>query len=460
VVANGFKGDVIKRVMSGETIGTFFTDQVDESGTAAAQAKLCRAGSRDLLRLTPAQRSEIIDKLAELLVEKQDEIFAANEKDLAAAKANNTSGPLVGRLKLTPEKIESLRDGLMQISADSQSLLGRPLRKTKIANGLELEQVTVPLGVLLVIFESRPDVLPQVAALAIASGNGLLLKGGKEALHSNRILHSIVEEALSLHVDKATVSLVESRDDIGHLVKLKNEIDLIIPRGGNELVASITEKAKGIPVMGHADGICHVYIDGDADFEMATEIVFDSKTNYPSACNAMETLLVQKDLVGTEGFNNVIKTLRAEGVIINAGPRLNELLPIGGNVAKSMRIEYSDMECAVEIVDDVEDAINHIHAHGSSHTDVIITDNQEVADRFVDGVDSACVFHNASSRFADGFRFGLGAEVGISTGRLHARGPVGVEGLLTTKWKLRGSGQTANGFATGEFEYVHEKRPL
>ena len=460
VVANGFTHNVVNQVLTGKTVGTFFTSETATASTAAAQAKLCRTGGRAMQLLKPEQRSDIIETLAHLLIERKDEIFAANAIDVQIAKDTNVSGPLQGRLKLTDAKLESLRDGLLQIAASSGPLLGRRLKHTLVSEGLTLEQVTVPLGVLLVIFESRPDVLPQVAALAIASGNGLMLKGGKEALHSNRFLHSLVEEALEKHVAKETVSLIESRDDIGALVKLEGEIDLIIPRGGNDLVSHIQRESQNIPVMGHADGICHIFVDKDADIAMATEIVYDSKTDYPSACNAMETLLIHKDLVGTDGFDQVIKKLRTNGVQVNLGPKLNELLTMGGTLAESMAIEYSDLECAVEVVEDVNDAIDHIHEFGSSHTDVVITANQDVADAFVDGVDSACVFHNASSRFADGFRFGLGAEVGISTGRLHARGPVGVEGLLTTKWKLRGSGETVGGFAAGEHSYVHDTLDL
>jgi len=395
-----------------------------------------------------------------MLIARQDAIFAANDKDIEIAAKSNLDKQLLGRLKLTPGKIATLSEGLRQIAEDSKSLLGRKIKATQVADDLSLEQITVPLGVLLVIFESRPDVLPQVAALAIASGNGLLLKGGKEAKHSNKILHSIVEEALELHAPKETVSLVETRDEIAELVKLGKEIDLIIPRGGNSLVQSIQSQAKGIPVMGHADGICHVYVDKDADMEKAVEIVFDSKCDYPSACNAMETLLIHQDLVGTPTYDAVIKKLRSADVKINIGPKLNEQLTIGGNPVDSFSIEYGDLECAIEVVGDMEEAIDHIHTHGSSHTEVIITEDGASAKHFLNSVDSACVFHNASSRFADGFRFGLGAEVGISTGRIHARGPVGVEGLLTTKWRMAGDGHTVEDFATGARTYVHESLPL
>jgi len=460
MVANGFEDKCLHKLINGENIGTFFTANAPDASSTKEQAQACRTGSRKLQLLEPEQRAEIITTLADMLIARQDAIFAANDKDIEIAAKSNLDKQLLGRLKLTPGKIATLSEGLRQIAEDSKSLLGRKIKATQVADDLSLEQITVPLGVLLVIFESRPDVLPQVAALAIASGNGLLLKGGKEAKHSNKILHSIVEEALELHAPKETVSLVETRDEIAELVKLGKEIDLIIPRGGNSLVQSIQSQAKGIPVMGHADGICHVYVDKDADMEKAVEIVFDSKCDYPSACNAMETLLIHQDLVGTPTYDAVIKKLRSADVKINIGPKLNEQLTIGGNPVDSFSIEYGDLECAIEVVGDMEEAIDHIHTHGSSHTEVIITEDGASAKHFLNSVDSACVFHNASSRFADGFRFGLGAEVGISTGRIHARGPVGVEGLLTTKWRMAGDGHTVEDFATGARTYVHESLPL
>lgn len=460
VVANGFEHKVIRDVTQGKAKGTFFSMHSEQSSSALDQAKACRAGARILGKAGPEARAEVIFKLADLLVEKEDFILKANAEDIKIAKAAGTSAPLVARLSLNSDKLRDLSGGLKQIAEDAKTLLGRPLKRTTVSNGLELEQVTSPLGVLLVIFESRPDCLPQVAALAIASGNGLLLKGGKEAKHSNDALYSLVQEALSLHAPEDTVCLVDGRENAAKLLELSNDIDLIIPRGSNAMVADIMKKSKGIPVMGHADGICHVYIDEDADIEKATQIIIDSKCDYPAACNALETLLIHKSLLATDAFKTMITALKANQVKINIGPALNEELVIGGAVAKNLRTEYGELECAIEIVDTIEDAIDHIHTYGSGHTEVIVTENQSAAEQFLGDVDSACVFHNASSRFADGFRFGLGAEVGISTGRLHARGPVGVDGLLTTKWQLRGDGHLVNDFATGQREYVHEKRPL
>ncbi|EDQ93056.1 uncharacterized protein MONBRDRAFT_19302 [Monosiga brevicollis MX1] len=460
VIANGMRPHVISEILQGKRVGTFFTDAISKSTDIETVAKSVRQGGRDLSVLPAQSRREIIERLADLLVEREKDIMAANRRDVEEARENNTSTALLNRLSLTPAKLQSLAAGLRQIAGDADHHLGRVVKRTQLADDLLLQQETVPIGVLMVIFESRPDCLPQVASLAIASGNGLLLKGGKEASRSNRVLYSLVREALSLHANPDTVSLVESRDDVSALLELDGYIDLIIPRGSNDLVRSITEQANGVPVMGHADGVCHVYLDAEADPEKALRVIIDAKTDYPAACNAMETLLVHKDLVESPTFKSIVTDLRNAGVKINMGPRLFDAIGISGKPQTDFHIEYGEPECTIEIVDDVDAAIKHIHANGSSHTEVILTENQDTAKRFLSSIDSACVFHNASSRFADGYRFGLGAEVGISTSRIHARGPVGVEGLLTTKWKLYGDGQTAKDFSSGEKTFLHQSLPL
>ncbi|XP_021569126.1 delta-1-pyrroline-5-carboxylate synthase isoform X3 [Carlito syrichta] len=464
VIANGthpkVSGHVITDIVEGKKVGTFFSEVKPAGPTVEQQGEMARSGGRMLATLEPEQRAEIIHHLADLLTDQRDEILLANKKDLEEAEGR-LAAPLLKRLSLSTSKLNSLAIGLRQIAASSQDSVGRVLRRTRIAKNLELEQVTVPIGVLLVIFESRPDCLPQVAALAIASGNGLLLKGGKEAAHSNRILHLLTQEALSIHGVKEAVQLVNTREEVEDLCRLDKMIDLIIPRGSSQLVRDIQKAAKGIPVMGHSEGICHMYVDSEASVDKATRLVRDSKCEYPAACNALETLLIHRDLLRTPLFDQLIDMLRVEQVKIHAGPKFASYLTFSPSEVKSLRTEYGDLELCIEVVDSVQDAIDHIHKYGSSHTDVIVTENEQTAEFFLQHVDSACVFWNASTRFSDGYRFGLGAEVGISTSRIHARGPVGLEGLLTTKWLLRGQDHVVSDFSEhGSLKYLHENLPV
>ncbi|XP_054653996.1 delta-1-pyrroline-5-carboxylate synthase-like isoform X1 [Dunckerocampus dactyliophorus] len=466
VIANGtdpkITGHVITDIVEGKKVGTFFSEVKPAGPTVEQQTEMARHAGRTLASLLPEQRGEIICSLAELLTEKKDEILSANKRDMEIATASGRfSQALIDRLSLSTAKLNSLAIGLRQLAVSSRDSVGRVLRRTKVANNLELEQITVPIGVLLVIFESRPDCLPQVSALAIASGNALLLKGGKEASNTNRILHQLTQEALSIHGVTDAIQLVSTREEVEDLCRLDKIIDLIIPRGSSQLVRDIQRAAKGIPVLGHSEGVCHVYIDSEASIDKAVDIVRDSKCDYPAACNAMETLLIHRDLLRTPIFDQIIDMLRTEHVKIHAGPRFASYLTFSPSEVKSLRTEYGDLECCIEVVDSMEEAVDHIHKYGSSHTDVIVTDNEETAAQFLQQVDSACVFWNSSSRFADGYRFGLGAEVGISTARIHARGPVGLEGLLTTKWVLRGEGHTVADFSEqGSMKYLHENIPV
>nr|QKY15317.1 delta-1-pyrroline-5-carboxylate synthase a isoform X2 (P5CSA) [Polytomella parva] len=403
-----------------------------------------RAASRQLQKLSTEERVTLLKNVADAIVLNKDLILAENQKDIAESKGVISESSLQ-RLILSEAKLLQLSEGIKSIARQDEPI-GKVVGKTEVSDGLVLEKITCPIGVLLVIFESRPDALPQIASLAIRSGNGLILKGGKEAAQTNRCLHQIVTSALG-PFGGDLISLVQTREEISDLLALDDVIDLVIPRGGNALVSYIKKNTK-IPVLGHADGICHVFLDEHADFDKSLPIIVDAKVDYPAACNAVETVLIhqawlaQREEAGqsSSGLTKVVDALAAAGVAVHAGPRAHVLLP-SLPAAPALRHEYSALACTVEVVDDLSQAIQHINTYGSGHTDCILTEDAAAAETFLRDVDSACVFHNASTRFADGFRFGLGAEVGISTSRIHARGPVGVEGLMTSKWKLRGSGQ-------------------
>ncbi|KAH6762711.1 delta1-pyrroline-5-carboxylate synthase 1 [Perilla frutescens var. hirtella] len=455
VITSGFVAGNILKVLGGKRVGTLFHRDankwapVGEVG-AREMAVAARESSRRLQAMSSHDRSKILLDIADALEASEKLVTAENEADVSEALKAGYEKSLVSRLALKPGKVSSLANSI-RVLANMEEPVGRVLKRMELSEGFILEKMSSSLGVLLIIFESRPDALVQIASLAIRSGNGLLLKGGKEARRSNAILHKIITSAIPKGVGEGLIGLVTSREEIPELLKLDDVIDLVIPRGSNKLVSQIKASTK-IPVLGHADGICHVYVDKSADMDMAKQIVIDAKTDYPAACNAMETLLVHKDLVQAGGLNELIVELQTKGVKIFGGPRASSLLNIPE--AHSLHHEYSSLACTVEVVDDVHAAIDHIHQYGSAHTDCIVTEDDEIADVFMRQVDSAAVFHNASTRFSDGFRFGLGAEVGISTSRIHARGPVGVEGLLTTRWLARGSGHVVNG--DKDIVYTHK----
>ncbi|VVA12537.1 PREDICTED: delta-1-pyrroline-5-carboxylate [Prunus dulcis] len=459
VITSGYAPGNLSKVLEGQRVGTLFhqdahlwspVKEVDARGMAVA----ARESSRRLQAMTSEERKRVLLDVADALEANVRLINVENEADVSAAQEAGYEKSLISRLALKPGKIKSLANSI-RVLANMEDPIGRVLKRTQLAEGLVLEKTSSPLGVLLIVFESRPEALVQIASLAIRSGNGLLLKGGKEAKRSNAILHKIITGAIPDSVGGKLIGLVTSREEIPDLLKHDDVIDLVIPRGSNKLVSQVKNLTK-IPVLGHADGICHVYIDKSANMDMAKRIAVDAKVDYPAACNAMETLLVHKDLKDTTEFNDLVVDLRAEGVILYGGPRASSLLNIPQ--AHSFHHEYSSMACTVEFVDDVHAAIDHIHEHGSAHTDCVIAEDLEVVDAFLGQVDSAAVFHNASPRFCDGARFGLGAEVGISTSRIHARGPVGVEGLLTTRWILRGNGQVVDG--DKGVIYTHKDLPI
>ena len=424
------------------------------------QAQLAREGARKLQALSSSVRAALVHRVADTLQAQSALILETNAQDVADGKVavakGTLSDALAARLALNQKKIQALTDGIHAI-ADMTEPIGKLLRRTQLADGMELRQVTAPIGVLLVIFEARPDALPQVAALALRSGNGLLLKGGSEAHRSNRMLHRIITDTMTEVIPPTTIGLVETRAAISELLSLDEEIDLVIPRGSSDLVRHIQASTR-IPVLGHAEGVCHVFVDKAADLNRALPVILDAKTDYPAACNAMETVLLHEALLADGRARRIIEALCTAGVRLYGDAVSQDLLSLPA--ASDLSQEYSDLAATVAVVADVRAAIAHIHAHGSGHTEAILTEDSATADLFLGAVDSACVFHNASTRFADGFRFGLGAEVGISTSPIHARGPVGVEGLLTTRWQLRGQSDTAASFTSGQRQFTHSELPI
>ncbi len=400
------------------------------------RAAAARAAQRSLGSAEATVRTAALESLAELLAERQADLLAANAADLSAADAQGLSGPLRDRLGLSPGKIATLIDGVRALASGGDPI-GVVRRATELDEGLVLRQVSSPLGVLLIIFESRPDAVIQIGSLALRSGNAVLLKGGREAARSNEALVGCLRDALSVvGLDPEAVVGVPGRDEVAELLALDGLIDLVIPRGSGALVRHIQENTR-IPVLGHAEGICHLYLDAAADPSMAAHVAVDGKCDYPAACNATETLLVHDEFLPK--FQQVRDALLARGVKL-----------IEPSTESDWRTEYGELTLNVRAVPSLDAAIDHIHTYGSGHTDSIVTDDPAAATRFLNEVDSASVFHNASTRFADGYRYGLGAEVGIATGRIHARGPVGVDGLLTTRWLLRGSGQGAGDYGQGK----------
>ncbi|CAG9464466.1 unnamed protein product [Pedinophyceae sp. YPF-701] len=422
---------------------------------AREMAMHARDQGRILAGLPTEKRQAILNRVADALLANEDAIRAENNKDVEAARGK-ISDSLLQRLVLKDGKIQQLAEGIRAIARQDEPL-HRVIKRTEIAEGLILEQKTSPIGVLLIIFEARPDAMPQIAALAISSGNGLLLKGGKEATLSNAIIHKVITDALKPDVDPSLIGLVTSRDEISDLLSLDDVIDLVIPRGSNALVSHIQNNTK-IPVLGHADGVCHIFVDKDVDIDLACKLVVDSKTDYPAACNAVETVLFHKDLVASGAAAKVVAALQEAGVKVHGATEEQKAALGLDSVAPDPHHEYSSLDVSAAVVPEMPEAIDWIHKYGSGHTEAILTKDKAKVEEFVRKVDSACVFANTSTRFSDGFRFGLGAEVGISTSRIHARGPVGVEGLLTTRWVMCGNGEYV-AKDTG-VKYTHKKLPV
>ncbi len=396
-------------------------------------------------------RNKALSLIMEKLKERKEEIFSANRKDTERAEEEKTALPLLSRLHFGEEKLSDLSKGLEQLISLPDPT-GRVTLSRELDENLRLYRVTCPIGVIGVIFEARPDALVQIASLAIKTGNCAVLKGGKEAKETNRILFAIIHDAATeAGLPEESLLLAEAHSEIDELLRCTGYVDLIIPRGSNDFVRYIMEHTK-IPVMGHADGICHIYVDKEYDKEKAIPVIIDAKTQYPAACNAVETVLVHRE-IAAEFLPSLAKALEENHVKIRGTKEVSSFIPVEMISDDDFHHEYSDLILAVKIVADVKEAAEHINRFGSHHTDCIITENMNHVALFMKLVDSAGVYHNVSTRFADGYRYGFGAEVGISTGKLHARGPVGPEGLLSYKYKLFGTGQIVSDYSDGKKEF-------
>ena len=431
--------------------------------SVASTTHRARAASRELAKLSARQRNDVLLAAAKAIEQNTSRILEANAADCRAAEpavtAGKMSAAMFARLRVKESGVKQMATQIREV-ARMDDPLGRRLTATELDKGLVLHRESCPIGVIGVIFESRPDVVPQLASLALKSGNAVILKGGSEAAHTNEALVSIWRECLKRFpaVPLDSISLLQSRAAVLELLAMDHDVDLIVPRGSYELVRFIMKHSR-IPVLGHGEGICHVYVDRGADLKKAVEITYDAKVQYPAVCNAVETLLVDK-AIAAKFLPKAVAKLKGAGVEIRGCAKTLALLPKSGIVAateQDWRTEYGDLILSIKVVAGVDEAIEHINRYGSHHTDAIVTENSGVAKKFLNEVDSAGVFHNASTRFADGFRYGFGAEVGISTNKLHARGPMGLEGLTTYKYKLHGSGQTVAPYAKGEKRFKHRR---
>ena len=418
------------------------------------KADKVRLASIKISQTENQNRIKALNFMADYLEKNSKEILEANNEDYSSAEKKGISKALLSRLKLSKEKLNSGIEGVRKVG-ELADPVNQVQIKRELSKGLILERKTVPIGVLGVIFESRPDAVMQISSLAIRSGNGVMLKGGSEANLTNTSIVKALQEGLNESgLDKNAICLLTSRKDSMAMLNLEKYINLIIPRGSNELVKFIQENTR-IPVLGHADGICHLFIDIEANLEMALSVALDSKIQYPAACNAIETLLVHKD-IAPAFLEKAIPLFNSNDVKLIGDKRSVELGLKYEASLEDWKTEYLDLILSIKIVDDLEEAITHIQKYSSKHTDGIITENSNTANKFMNVVDSAGVFHNCSTRFADGFRYGFGAEVGISTQTLPPRGPVGLEGLVTYKYFLKGDGNIVDDFSSGKAIYTHK----
>lgn len=408
-----------------------------------AIAEAAKAASRVLAPLDEAARNAALEAMAKALEGASEELLAASAD--SCAEGERLSAAMLARLKLDSAKLREMVEQVRSVAALPDPL-GRRLDAIELDEELNLQKISVPLGVLAVIFEARPDAVTQIAALAIKSGNAVILKPGKEVESAAEVLVRVLREALVAQgLPADAVSLVVGRERAQELLGMHGLVDMVIPRGSKALVEYVQANTR-IPVLGHAEGVCHIYVDKNVDEELALRVIEDAKTDYPAACNAVETVLVHRE-IAAEFLPKLAEHLRARGVRLHGDATVRDLLRgVEVEAVEDWHTEYGELAVSLGVVASLEDAMEHIHAHGSSHTESILTEDTEAAERFLREVDAAGVFHNASTRFADGFRYGFGAEVGISTSKFHARGPVGLEGLTTYKYVLRGRGQVAGDY--------------
>lgn len=419
--------------------------------TINEQAGLVKLASPKLAGTSGELRNQALLSVADALTAKKEEIFEANRQDIEQAKADGIAAPVLKRLRFDEGKLRDVISGIHDLIKMPDPLFQIKMKR-QLDEGLTLYRETCPIGVIGVIFEARPDALVQISALCIKSGNCVILKGGSEAAKSNKILFDTIYDAV-LHAGLPEHCMLQlsARSEINALLSCQESVDLLIPRGSNAFVQYIMQNTN-IPVMGHADGICHIYVDKDADVEKAIPIILDAKTQYVSACNTVETLLVHKDIAENliPKLNNALKEKKVE---LRGTKEIQALTDCVPATKKDDDTEYLDYILSAKVVESVEQAIDHINQHGSHHTDSIVTENPDTALYFMRMVDSAGVYQNCSTRFADGYRYGFGAEVGISTSKLHARGPVGLEGLLSYKYKLFGDGHIVGDYAEGRKQF-------
>ena len=415
--------------------------------TIQEQAALMKLDSSKMAATTSEKRNSALKAIIAALLSNKEAILAANKKDLDEAGKSHVDVPVLKRLKFNEDKLNDVIRGIEDLISLPDPL-GSVQMKRELDSDLLLIRESCPIGVIGVIFEARPDAMIQISTLCIKSGNCAILKGGSETLYTNReIFQTIYQAVIDSGLPKNCIFQAEARSEISELLTCHDSVDLLIPRGSNSFVQYIMNHTK-IPVMGHADGICHIYADKDLDVEKAVKIIIDSKTQYTAVCNAAETLLVHKD--AAEALLPVLsKAFREKNVEVRGTAAVQQIISCNNATEEDFKTEYLDCIISVKIVDDLEEAIVHINRYGSHHTDCIITENTATAEKFMQYVDSAGVYQNCSTRFADGYRYGFGAEVGISTGKLHARGPVGLEGLCTYKYKLFGNGNIVADYAEG-----------